>query len=245
MRISRSVRSGLTRATRNSARRAAVERGVARTERRFSRLAGLITAAGVVTLTVFVALFAAVLVGWSPFRTETVDRSAPVVLEQLQDIARYRAASGEFSELIDLEDDVRLMPDFLAGERTVMVAVGSVDAEVDFSRLDADHITVSADGKHVEIHLPPAELSEPDLDMNRTHVATRSRGLANRVTEALTSNAQDDSGIYQKAQQQIAAAASTTELRTRAEDNTRAMLTGLLRGLGYDEVVVSFDAPVV
>lgn len=205
-------------------------------------LAGL--ALGVVVAGVL--SFAAVLTGlWSPFATETVDRSAPVVLHELQDISRYRAATGEFSELIDVEDDVKHLPDFLAGERTVLVAVGSVDAEVDFSRLDDTHIEVSADGRTVEVHLPPAELREPQLDMSRTHVATRSRGLANRVGEALTSNAQDDAALYQRAQEQIAAAAAATELRSRAEENTRVMLTGLLRGLGYEQVVVSFDAPSV
>jgi hypothetical protein len=219
--------------------------GVSRTEHRRSRLPGLVGVAGLLAVTVVIGLFAAVLVGWSPFRTERVDRSAPVVLEQLQDIARYRAATGEFSELIDVEQDVRLMPDFLAGERTVVVAVGSVDAEVDFSRLDAEYISVSEDGKRVEIRLPPAELREPTLDMDQTHVATRSRGLANRVGEALTSNARDDSGLYQQAAAQIAGAAAATELRARAEENTRAMLTGLLRGLGFEEIVVTFDVPTV
>lgn len=182
---------------------------------------------------------------WSPFGTDTVDRSAPVVLHELQDISRYRAATGEFSELVDVEDDVRYVPDFLAGERTVMVAVGSVDAEVDFSRLDDSHVVVSEDGRSVVVHLPPAELRSPQLDMTRTHIATRSRGLANRVGEALTSNAQDDAALYQRAQDQIAEAAAATELRSRAEENTRAMLTGLLQGLGYEEITVVFDAPTV
>lgn len=215
-------------------------------DRRARRAGRFLVGAALAVLAVFVVSSAALLTGlWSPFGTETVDRSAPVVLHELQDISRYRAATGEFSELIDVEDDVKLVPDFLAGERTVLVAVGSVDAEVDFSRLDDAHVVVSEDGTTVEVHLPPAELREPQLDMSRTHVATRSRGLANRVSEALTSNAQDDSALYQRAQEQIAAAAATTELRSRAEENTRLMLTGLLRGLGYEQVVVSFDAPSV
>lgn len=189
--------------------------------------------------------FSAVLLGWSPFPTETVDRSAPVVLHQLQDISRYKAATGEFSELVDVEQDVKWVPDFVAGQRTVMVAVGSVDAEVDFSRLDGRNVVVSPDGKRVEIHLPPAELTEASLDMERSHVATRSRGLANRVDEALTSNARDDSGLYQRATEQITQAAHATELTRRAEENTRSMLTGLLQGLGYEEIEVSFDAPTV
>lgn len=225
-----------------------LHRNVAPTEPKASRRAGVVgLLAGAVLLlsTVGVGLLVAVLLGWSPFATETVDRSAPVVLERLQDLARYKAAAGEFSELVDIEEDVQLLPDFLAGERTVMVAVGSVDAEVDFSRLGGEYVEVSEDGKRVTVRLPPAELSEPALDFERTHVATRSRGLANRVSEALTSNAQDDQELYRRATEQIAAAAAATELTARAEENTRLMLTGLLESLGYEEVVIVFDAPTV
>lgn len=217
---------------------------MARSERRTGRVTSLVGLAALSVLILFVGTFSAVLLGWSPFTTTTVDRSAPVVLQELQDIARYKAATGQFSELVDVEKDVKWVPDFVAGQRTVMVAVGSVDAEVDFSQLSGEQVVVSPDGKRVEIHLPPAELAEANLDMEQSHVASRNRGIANRLDEAFTANARDDGGLYQKAEEQITAAAQGTELRSRAEDNTRAMLTGLLQGLGYDEVVVTFDAPV-
>lgn len=215
---------------------------MARTEQRRGRIIGLLALVSFGFLTVVVISFAAVLLGWSPFSTETNDRSAPVVLQSLADLSNYEAATGQFSELIDIESDVRLVPDFLAGERTVVVAVGSVDAEVDFSQLTGDNVVVSEDGRSVEIHLPPATLSEPRLDFDETHVASRSRGLANRVGEALTNNAKDDQELYRRAEAQIAEAADATELRDRAEENTRAMLTGLLQGLGFEDVTVSFDA---
>jgi hypothetical protein len=191
------------------------------------------------------SMFAGLLFGWFPSGTVTQDRSAPVVLQQLQDLARYKAASGQFSQVLDVEHDVRFVPDFLAGDRTVLVAVGSVDAEVDFSGLDGQHVTVSEDGKRVEIRLPPAELGEPRLDHEETHVASRQRGLANRIDSALTSNPDDDQKLMAQAQRSLTDAASGTELTGRAEANTRAMLTGLLTALGFDEVVITFDAPMM
>jgi hypothetical protein len=211
-------------------------------EGRRARGAGLIASTVLVGLVAIVGLgFAGKLLGFFPGTTVTKDRSAPVVLTDLRDLARYRAATGDFSQLIDVEEDVRWAPSFLAGERTLLVAVGSVDAEVDFSDLGPQHVVVSEDGKRAEIHLPPAELTGPRLDLERTHVASRQRGLANRVSQALTTNVGDDGELLRLAEARISEAAGATELAARAEDNTRQMLTQLLTGLGFSEVVVTFD----
>ena len=153
------------------------------------------------------------------------------------------AAFSKRAAQVDVETDARLLPDFVAGQRTLLIAVGTVDAEVDFSRLGGEYVTVSADGKDVEVRLPPAELSETRLDFDRTHVVNRDRGIIDRLSEALSSNARDDQVLYQRASAQIEAAATRTQLRQRAEENTRLMLTSLLQGLGYEQVTVTFDAP--
>ncbi len=44
------------------------------------------------------------------------------------------------------------------------------------------------------------------------------------------------------AEDRLTAAAAESDLRERAETNTRAMLTGLAESLGVDEVEVRFDA---
>ena len=67
-----------------------------------------------------VALFA----GWlafsaiQPGRTDTTQRSTPAVLRAVQDLASYTAASGSFQVLVDSEEDVNLVPSFIAGERS-------------------------------------------------------------------------------------------------------------------------------
>ena len=50
----------------------------------------------------------------------------------------------------------------------------------------------------------------------------------------------DDGELYALAEDRLAAAAARSDLRERAETNTRTMLTGLARSLGVDEVDVSF-----
>ncbi len=48
--------------------------------------------------------------------------------------------------------------------------------------------------------------------------------------------------MNQLAQQKIAEAAQQSGLAQRAEVNTRAMLEGLFRSLGYEEVTVTFTS---
>ena len=94
-----------------------------------------LVALGVVVLTGF--LF----VGWvkdllpglgNPFGTETVDRSGPAVLKSIENLRDFRAASGHFEVIVDVEEDARFIPAKIKGERVLFVAIGSVDAGVDF-----------------------------------------------------------------------------------------------------------------
>ena len=176
-------------------------------------------------------------------KTEDRYRDNPVVLQALQDLATYKAATGQFQVVSDLEEDVKLVPSFLAGERTYMVAAGSVDAEVDFSGLGPDAVQVTPDRRGVTITLPAAQLSETRIDNDNTYVAERQRGLINRLGEALSSNPGDDAKLYQRAEDEMEAAAAQSGLTGRAEENTRDMLTSLLTSLGFTDVTIVFEPP--
>ena len=202
-----------------------------------------------VAVVAFVGLAVVACSGWlalqllQPGRQRTIDRSGPTVLQAIQDLSSYKAASGNFQVLVDLEKDVKLVPSVIAGERSLMVAQGSVDAEVDFSRLGPDAVHVSGDRRSVELTLPPAQLSQTHLDHDHTYVAERQRGLVDRIGQALSSNPGDDRELLQAADQKLRAAAEGTELRQKAEDNTRAMLSELLGSLGFEHVTVRFTPP--
>ncbi len=169
-----------------------------------------------------------------PFETETIDRSQPVLLTSIQDISEFHAAVGNFEVVLDYEDDVSWVPGFLAGERSLFVAAGTVDAYVDFSGLADGDLELSADGETVEISLPPAELSEPNLDQDRTYLFSQSRGVVDRIGDAIATDDQQE--LYQEAEQKLATAAAESELMQQAEQNTRAMLSGMLGSLGLDVV---------
>ncbi|MCZ9344966.1 DUF4230 domain-containing protein, partial [Streptomyces sp. TRM76130] len=93
---------------------------------------GWAKAVGAVAL-VLVVLFAGLRLSVVPglkdlFGTETRDRSGPALLESIQDISRYEAASGNFQVVVDLENDTEFLPDAVRGSRTLYVGAGTVDA---------------------------------------------------------------------------------------------------------------------
>lgn len=165
-----------------------------------------------------------------PFTERTTDRSQPVLLKSVQDISSYDAAVGNFEVILDIEKDVDWVPDLLAGERSLFVAAGTVDASVDFSGLATGDLTLSEDGKSVAIRLPEPVLDKPNLDQERTYLFSQDRGLVNRVDDAISSENQQE--FYVLAEEKIAAAAKESELIDRARENTRSMLTGMFGALG-------------
>jgi hypothetical protein len=174
----------------------------------------------------------------NPFGTETTDRSGPVLLESMQDLSRYVAAEGNFMVPVDIQESNRILPDFLAGQRTLFIGAGTVDAYVDFSKLSEGAIKVSPDGKSVEITLPQPQLEKPSLDLDRSYVFAQERGLIPRVGDLFGGNANDQQQVYQLAEQKIAEAAAQSPLLDRARKNTQAMLESMLHQLGFERVTI-------
>jgi hypothetical protein len=180
----------------------------------------------------------------NPFGSETKDRSGPVLLKSLEDLSQYRAASANMQVVVDVEQDDKLLPSFIRGERTLFVAAGTVDAAVDFSGLskDPNAVKVSDDRKAVTITLPAATLTEARLDPSRSRVYDRDRGITNRVEDVFSDNPGDQQPVYELATRKLSEAAKADpELRKRAQENTQHMLEGMMRGLGFERVTVRFQ----
>lgn len=206
----------------------------------------LLVVAAVVALLV---LLPVLIPSLNPFDEETVDRSGPVLLKSLENLSEYRAASANMQVVVDVEQDTDLVPSFIKGERTLFVAAGSVDAAVDFSRLGRSPgaVRVSDDRKEVAITLPPARLTEARLDSERSRVYDRDRGALDRIEEAFSDEGgADQQELYVVAEEKLTeAAASDPTLLQTAERNTRSMLEGMMRGLGFEQVTVRFVRPKV
>ena len=177
----------------------------------------------------------------NPFEESEIDRSQPVLLQSIQDLSRYEAAAGNFQVVIDLEKDVRFLPSWVRGERTLFVAAGTVNAYVDFSAIDDGTIQIS--GEAAQITLPAPALDRTNLDSERSYVFAQERGLLNRIESLFSDNPGEQRELYVLAEQRIQAVAQESGIIERAEQNTRSMLVGMLRPLGYTSVTVTFEQP--
>jgi hypothetical protein len=179
----------------------------------------------------------------NPFGSRTVDHSPPAVLHALNDLADYHAASAQYQTTLDIEKDANYLPAFLKGDRTLFLAAGSVDGVVDFSHLGGDAVKI--DGDHVTITLPHAHLTAAQVDPQQSHVVTQQRGVLDRLGSIFSDTPSGERHLYLLAQDKLnRAAAADPQLTQRTEDNTRAMLTQLLHGLGFKDVRIVFaDAP--
>jgi hypothetical protein len=177
----------------------------------------------------------------NPFSKQTIDRSQPVLLVKIQDLARFEAATGTFDVIIDVQEDRRFIPDVLFSKRSLFVAEGTVDAYVDFAKIGDGAILVDPkNDKVVTITLPAPQLEPANLNLDRTYVYAVQEGLINRVGDLFGGDPNDQQELYQLAQQKINAAALDSELRQRAADNTRSTLVSMFKSLGYTTVNVNF-----
>jgi hypothetical protein len=203
----------------------------------------------VVAVAALLVLLPTLIPALNPFKEETVDRSGPVLLKSLENLSEYRAASANMQVVVDVEQDTDLVPSFIKGERTLFVAAGTVDAAVDFGGLgrSPDAVRVSDDRKEVAITLPAPQLTDARVDAERSRVFDRDRGALDRIEEAFSDDGgADQQDLYVLAEEKLTeAAASEPSLLETAERNTRSMLEGMMRGLGFEQVTVRFEQPQV
>ncbi|MGN9838559.1 DUF4230 domain-containing protein [Nonomuraea sp. H19] len=201
--------------------------------------------AGLLALAVLLVVAGRLAWTWlNPLGEQVIDRSQPVLLESIKDLSRFEAATGNFQVVVDLEKDANFLPDAIKGTRTLFVGSGGVDAYVDFSAMATNAVTVSQDRTEATVRLPRAQLEKPNLDNRRSYVFAQQRGLFDRVQDFLSGSPGDQRELYLLAEKKITEAAVASDLRARADANTKAMLSGMLKSLGFKKVTVKFtDEP--
>ncbi len=216
---------------------------IRRVSRRMPGWAKVLTAVVVVLVVFFAGIRLSVIPGLKDlFGTETHDRSGPALLESIQDISRYDAASGNFQVVVDLEKDTKFLPDAIRGSRTLYVGAGAVDAYVDLGKVAKNDVTVNEDRTAATLRLPHARLGKATLDADRSYAVSKQRGLLDRLGDFFSDNPNSEQAVQKLAVKHITEAAKESELTKRAETNTTNMLRGLLGSLGFKKVEVTYGS---
>ena len=214
---------------------------IRRVSRRMPGWAKAVSAVVLVLVVFFAGIRLSLLPGLKDlFGTQTHDRSGPALLQSIQDMSRYDAASGNFQVVVDLEKDTKFLPDAIRGSRTLYIGAGTVDAYVDLGKVGKDDVTVNGDRTSATIRLPHAALGKPALDPDRSYAVSKQRGLLDRLGDLFSDNPNSEQAVQKLAVRHIGDAAKDSGLTRRAETNTTDMLDGLLRSLGFKVVHVSY-----
>lgn len=150
------------------------------------------------------------------------------VIERIQRLQRLETVVYNMDKIVTGEKDNPLLPDFIAGDRLLMIVHGQVVAGIDFTRLKNSDVKIL--GKEVHIHLPNPQVLITRLDNARTKVYSRNTGILVRVDPNL------ESQVRQEAEGELLQEAAVGGILANARDNARTTVTTLLLGMGFEKV---------
>jgi hypothetical protein len=163
-------------------------------------------------------------------RSTRVDTSTPAVVEKIRQLSRLETVDYSIDKIVEGSRQNPYLPNFLVGDKLMLVAHGDVIAGVDLSQLQAADVAV--DGSHVKVRLPQAQLLSTRLDNAHTRVYSRMTGLLVEADPNL------ESEVRLAAEDQFTRAALADGVLEKARQNARASVSALLRGLGFQSVDV-------
>lgn len=167
---------------------------------------------------------------WSALtgRTLTIDVSQPTVVDRIQRLQRLETVVYTMDKVVSGAKENPIFPDFLAGDRLLLLVHGEVVAGIDFSSLKPGDVKV--EGKQVHLHLPAAQVFSTRLDSARTRVYSRQTGLLVPTDPNL------ETQVRQEAERQLLAAALADGILHTAQQNATTTITSLLQGLGFQQI---------
>jgi len=154
----------------------------------------------------------------------------PAVVRQVRALERIETVSYNSDKVVTGERESTIFPDFLAGDRLLLVAHGEVIAGVDLAKLQPADVAVS--GHSVSVHLPAAEIFTASLDNAKTRVFSRDTGLFTSADPNL------EGEVRAEAEHQLRDAALSDGILKTAKTNAAQSVHRLLAGLGFTSVQV-------
>ncbi len=174
----------------------------------------------------------------APSPTATII-SGDAIVRQIRQISRLETTTFSIERVIEVRQSDANWPDWLRGDRLLLIAHGTVIAGIDMEQLQPSDVVVSADGKTVTVTLPAAQIFNLGsiLDNAKTRVYDRQQGLLAPPNENLETEAR------QAAESQLLAAACDEDILGRATEDGRIAVTNMLALFEMEPVVQSRPAP--
>src|SRR6202158_712987 len=98
-------------------------------------------------------------------RTLTVDVNQPTVVDRIQRLQRLETVVYTMDKIVTGARENPIFPDFLAGDRLLMLVHGEVVGGIDFANLKPGDVKV--DGKQIHLHLPAPQVFSTRVDSTK------------------------------------------------------------------------------
>ncbi len=167
---------------------------------------------------------------WSALtgRTLTIDVSQPTVVDRIQRLQRLETVVYTMDKVVTGAKENSILPDFLAGDRLLMLVHGEVVAGIDFSELKPGDVKVNK--QEVRLHLPAAQVFSVRLDSAKTRVYSRQTGLLVPTDPDL------ETQVRQEAERELRESALADGVLRTAQQNATSTINSLLQGLGFEKI---------
>ncbi len=165
--------------------------------------------------------------------TPTLIASPQTIVHEVQTLARLETASYTIEKVIAAESGEGPLG-FLFRDKLLLVAQGQVIAGVDLTRMTVADVHVA--GTTVYVTLPASEVFVATLDNDNTYVYDRQTGLFGQQVDLETL-------ARQEAEKAILEAALEDGILETAQKNAELYVGGLIRALGFEEVVFVRGTP--
>ena len=161
-------------------------------------------------------------------RALSIDVSQPTVVDRIQRLQRLETVVYTMDKIVSGAKENPIFPNFLAGDRILLLVHGEVVAGIDFSSLKPGDVRL--EGKQVHLYLPAAQVFSTRLDSAKTRVYSRQTGLLVPTDPNL------ESQVRQEAERQLSEAALADGILRTAQQNGTQTITSLLHGLGFEKI---------
>jgi hypothetical protein len=167
---------------------------------------------------------------WSALlgRGDRYGLSQPTVVNRIQRLQRLETVVYTMDKIVTGERENPFLPNFLAGDRILLLVHGEVVAGIDFGNLKSGDVSIQ--GKNIRLRLPQPQLFTTRLDSDKTRVYSRQTGLLVPVDPNL------ESRVRQEAEHQLQDAALQDGILRTAQQNARSTIMSLLTGLGFEKI---------
>jgi len=161
-------------------------------------------------------------------RTLSIDVSQPTVVDRIQRLQRLETVVYTMDKIVTGAKENPIFPDFLAGDRLLMLVHGEVVAGIDFTDLKPGDVKLN--GKQIQFHLPAPQVFRTRIDSAKTRVYSRQTGLLVPTDPNL------ETQVRQEAERQLQEAAMADGILRTAQQNAASTIRSLLQGLGFEKI---------